>query len=36
MKRMFNQLSQSSVYKEDEISVCLSVCGGTYGGGAKC
>lgn len=28
----FNQLSQSAVYKEDDKSVTLSVCGGSYGG----
>ena len=35
MRKTFNQLSQSSVYKQDDISVCLSVCGGTYGGGSE-
>jgi len=35
-KRAFNQLSQSSVYKETEQSVALTVCGGTYGGGSEC
>ena len=31
--RCFNQLSQSSVYREDTKTVSLTVCGGTYGGG---
>lgn len=31
----FNQISQSATYKEDEIAVCLSVCGGSYGGGSE-
>jgi len=31
----FNQISQSAVYKADEISVSLTVCGGTYGGGSE-
>ena len=30
----FNQLSQSSVYKQTEQTVALTVCGGTHGGGA--
>lgn len=34
-KRTFNQLSQSGVYKEDDIAVTLTVCGGTYGGGSE-
>lgn len=34
--RCFNQLSQSGIYKEDETSVSLTVCGGTYGGGSEC
>lgn len=29
----FNQISQSAVYKRDDISVSLTVCGGSYGGG---
>lgn len=33
--KAFNQLSQSSVYKEDEVSVSLTVCGGTYCGGSE-
>lgn len=28
----FNQISQSAVYKEDDISVSITVCGGSYGG----
>lgn len=36
MKQMtFNQLSQSAVYKADDVSVSLTVCGGTYGGGSE-
>ena len=31
----FNQISQSAVYKCDEISVSLTVCGGSYGGGSE-
>ena len=31
----FNQLSQSAVYKADDVSVSLTVCGGTYGGGSE-
>ena len=33
--RCFNQLSQSAVYKQDEISVSVTVCGGSYGGGSE-
>ena len=33
--RCFNQLSQSAVYKEDEIRVSVTVCGGSYGGGSE-
>lgn len=33
--KAYNQLSQSSVYKEDDISVSLTVCGGTYDGGSE-
>ena len=33
--RCFNQLSQSAVYREDEISVSVTVCGGSYGGVVK-
>lgn len=36
MKKTFNQISQSAVYKEDDISVSLTVCGGSYGGAARC
>ena len=36
MKQMtFNQISQSAVYREDDISVSLTVCGGSYGGAVK-
>lgn len=34
-KKAFNQLSHSAVYREDETSVSLTVCGGTYGGGSE-
>ena len=35
--KTYNQVSQSAGYREDEISVNLTVCGGSYGGGAaKC
>lgn len=34
--KTFNQLSQSAAYREDEISVSVTVCGGSYGGAAKC
>ena len=30
--KAFNQLSQSAVYREDDVSVSLTVCGGSYGG----
>lgn len=30
--KAFNQLSQSAVYKEDDLSVSLTCCGGSYGG----
>ena len=33
--RTFNQISQSAVYREDDISVSLTVCGGSYGGGSE-
>lgn len=33
--RCFNQLSQSAVYKEDDVSVSVTVCGGSYGGGSE-
>ena len=35
-KTAFNQLSQSAVYREDDTSVSLTVCGGSYGGGSEC
>ena len=31
----FNQISQSAVYTADEISVSLTCCGGSYGGGSE-
>lgn len=31
----FNQISQSAVYREDSISVSITVCGGSYGGGSE-
>jgi hypothetical protein len=34
-RRAFNQLSQSAIYKEDDKTVTLSVCGGSYGGGVN-
>ena len=33
--KTYNQISQSAVYREDEISVNLTVCGGSYGGGSE-
>ena len=33
--RCFNQISQSAGYSDDEISVSLTVCGGSYGGGSE-
>ena len=33
--KAFNQLSQSAVYKEDDVSVSITVCGGSYGGGSE-
>lgn len=33
--KTFNQISQSAVYKADDISVSLTVCGGSYGGGSE-
>lgn len=33
--KTYNQLSQSAVYREDEISASLTVCGGSYGGGSE-
>lgn len=35
MMKTYNQLSQSAVYNEDEVSVSLTVCGGSYGGGSE-
>lgn len=29
----FNQISQSADYRADDVSVSLTVCGGSYGGG---
>ena len=34
-RRTYNQLSQSAVYREDNASVSLTVCGGSYGGGSE-
>lgn len=31
----FNQISQSAGYKEDDVSVNLTVCGGSNGGGSE-
>ena len=31
----YNQISQSAVYREADISVSITVCGGTYGGGQR-
>lgn len=33
--KAFNQISQSAVYREDEKTVSLTVCGGSYGGGSE-
>ncbi len=33
--KTFNQISQSAVYREDDISVSITVCGGSYGGGSE-
>ena len=33
--KTFNQTSQSAVYRKDDISVSLTVCGGSYGGGSE-
>ena len=33
--KTFNQISQSAVYREDDVSVSLTVCGGSYGGGSE-
>lgn len=31
----FNQISQSAGYKQDDVSVNLTVCGGSNGGGSE-
>ena len=33
--KTFNQISQSAGYREDDISVSITVCGGSYGGGSE-
>ena len=33
--KAFNQISQSAVYQETDISVSITVCGGSYGGGSE-
>jgi hypothetical protein len=33
--KTYNQVSQSAVYREDDISVSITVCGGSYGGGSE-
>lgn len=33
--KTFNQVSQSAVYREDDIAVSTTVCGGSYGGGQR-
>lgn len=33
--RSYNQISQSAIYKEDDVSVSVTVCGGSYGGGSE-
>ena len=33
MMKTFNQMSHSGDYKGDEVSVSITVLGGTYGGG---
>jgi hypothetical protein len=36
MKQMtFNQISQSAVYRQDDVSVSITCCGGSYGGGSE-
>lgn len=35
MMEAFNQISQSAIYRKDEVSVSLTVCGGSYGGGSE-
>ena len=34
-QKTFNQISQSTVYREDTVSVSITVCGGSYGGGSE-
>lgn len=33
--KCFNQISQSAGYAEDNVSVSITVCGGSYGGGSE-
>ena len=33
--KTYNQISQSAGYREDDISVSITVCGGSYGGGGS-
>lgn len=33
--KTYNQISQSAGYREDDISVSITVCGGSYGGGSE-
>ncbi len=33
--KTFNQVSQSAIYREDDIAVSTTVCGGSYGGGSE-
>ena len=33
--RSYNQISQSAIYREDDVSVSVTVCGGSYGGGSE-
>ena len=35
LQKCFNQISQSAVYKEDDVTITISVCGGSYGGGQR-
>ena len=36
MKQMtFNQISQSAGYRADDVSVSITCCGGSYGGGSE-
>ena len=34
-QKTFNQISQSGVYRESDIAVSVTVCGGSYGGGSE-